>query len=418
MSEREYVRKVLLSSTFHSSESLQKLLTYLAEHSFSDPPHPVKEYQIATEVLGRGPQFDPRVDSSVRVNVARLRSKLLEYYSIEGKDDPLRIEIPKGSYVILFHEHAGAPPKDSSAVRAISVEAGGPQLLGAAAQPVRPSFGALTAALAAGLALGALITLWMNPATIIHGGGPSAVLKSFWGEFTGPQDNTIVVFSNARFVGDGENGLRYFDPELHRLEDVRELHTGVGEVAGVYELSLVFQGLGAPLKVKRAALVDWDEVKKSNVIFIGGPAENMPVREFRRGARFVFERITGPDGHRRMVVVARSPEGEPRQFDAGVAKPMRRDYAVIRLLPGLVPGRRMLLLAGISTLGTQAAVEFVSRPDTVQALFAELAPDGSEGIPGFECVLEVSINGGVPVNSRIVAFHEIDAASAALPGAN
>lgn len=417
MSEREYVHKVLLSSAFHSSESLQKLLAYLAEHSFSETPHPVKEYQIATEVLGRGTQFDPRVDSSVRVNVARLRSKLLEYYSDEGKDDRLRIEIPKGSYVIQVREHAESAPADAAG-RGTPVEAESPHAPGGPARPARLSFGALAAALAAGLAIGALITLWINPATIIHGGGPNDVLKSFWADFTGPGESTIVVFSNARFVGDGENGLRYFDPELHRLEDVRELHTGVGEVAGVHELSRVFQSLGAALKVKRAALVDWDEVKKANVIFIGGPAENMPVRELRRGARFVFERIVDPDGHRRMVVVNRSPEAQPRQYDAGAAMPMRRDYAVIRLLPGLVPGRRILILAGISTLGTQAAVEFVCRPDTVQALFAALAQDGTEGVSGLESIIEVDINGGVPVNSRIVAFHELDANSGALTRAD
>jgi hypothetical protein len=226
------------------------------------------------------------------------------------------------------------------------------------------------------------------------------------------------VFSNARFVGDGDTGLRYYNPEVDRLEDVRELHTGVGEVVGVYELSLVFESLGAAFEVKRAALVDWDEVKKANVIFIGGPAENMPVRELRRGARFVFEPYVDPAGGRRMVLVDRRPgDGKPPCFDAGAARPLRRDYAVIRWLPGLVPGRRILILAGITTLGTQAAVEFVCRPDTVQALLSKLGHDGLKKTVGFESVLEVTIHGGVPVDSTVVAFHEISAGSAALGSA-
>jgi hypothetical protein len=263
------------------------------------------------------------------------------------------------------------------------------------------------------MALGAVLTVWITTAPIRRG-GPPAVLQGFWSEFTAPREKTIIVFSNARFVGDGENGLRYFNPDEDRLEDIRELHTGVGEVVGVYELSRLFQSLGAPLEVKRSALVDWDEVKKANVIFIGGPAENMPVRELR-STRFVFEPRVDADGQRRVVVASRSGDSQLQLFDAGATRPARRDYAVIRLLPGLVPGRRIIILAGITTLGTQAAAEFVCRPDTVQALLSKLAQEGFEGAtPGFECVLEVSINGGVPVESKIVAFEQLSDGSPVL----
>ena len=54
-----HLRKVLSSTVFHSSESLQRLLGYLVEHSAKNAPHPVKEFQIATDVFGRGPHFDP-----------------------------------------------------------------------------------------------------------------------------------------------------------------------------------------------------------------------------------------------------------------------------------------------------------------------------------------------------------------------
>lgn len=414
MLDTAHLEKILSSSTFHSSESLQKLLSYLADHSVSDPPRPVKEYQIATEVLGRGPQFDPRMDSSVRVNVARLRSKLLEYYATEGKDDPLRIEIPKGSYVVLFQEHTeSGQSHETDAAEPSEVEQAAQQ-----SRPGPPRIGAIAATLAAGLALGALATLWMNPSTVSQGSSPNTVLESFWGGFNQPGEKTIVVFSNARFVGDSETGLRYFNPDRDRLEDVRDLHTGVGEVVGVYELSRVFRELGAALEVKRAALVDWDEVKKANVVFVGGPAENMPVRELRQDARFVFETYTDTDGEQRVVVVNRgSGDSPPERFDTGMSRPLRQDYAIIRLLPGLVPGRRILILAGISTLGTQAAVEFVCRPDTVQTLLAKLAEYGSGDPQGFECILEVSINGGVPVDSQMVAFHAIAAHPAELSSA-
>lgn len=413
MSEQEHLRNVLSSSAFHSSEALQKLLGYLADHSLGDPPQPVKEYKIATEVLGRGQQFDPRMDSSVRVNVARLRSRLLEYYATEGKNDPFRIEIPKGAYIIRFQERVEPALGELSETGVVSIESGEPQRAAGQAAQKRWPFGAVAAAVVVGIALGALLTLWTNTGPVRGGDGPNAVLQGFWNDFAAPREKTIIVFSNARFVGDGENGLRYFNPDTDRLEDVRDLHTGVGEVVGVYELSRLFQSLGAALEVKRSALVDWDEVKKANVIFIGGPAENMPVRELR-SARFIFEPRVDADGQRRVVVVSRSGDGQLKLFDAGATRPARRDYAVIRLLPGLVPGRRIMILAGITTLGTQAAVEFVCRPDTVQALLSQLTQEGEGPTPGFECVLEVSINGGVPVDSNIVAFEQLSGGSPVL----
>ncbi len=91
MSEHDQFAKqieVLVSSTtLHGSESLCKLLRYLGKHALEDPVGRVKEYQIATEVFGRRPDFDPQSDSMIRVQAGRLRAKLSEYYSTEGAHD-------------------------------------------------------------------------------------------------------------------------------------------------------------------------------------------------------------------------------------------------------------------------------------------------------------------------------------------
>jgi adenylate cyclase len=42
--------------------------------------------------------FDPIADPLVRIEAARLRDKLREYYEADGRSDPIRIELPKGSY--------------------------------------------------------------------------------------------------------------------------------------------------------------------------------------------------------------------------------------------------------------------------------------------------------------------------------
>src|SRR5882762_3982093 len=98
------LEKLLASHALHGSESLCKLLQYLATHSLEHPGVSPKEYQIATEVFGRQKDFDPHLDSMVRVQAGRLRAKLAEYYASEGADDQLVLEMPKGSYGLTFHQ--------------------------------------------------------------------------------------------------------------------------------------------------------------------------------------------------------------------------------------------------------------------------------------------------------------------------
>src|SRR5215469_8494239 len=90
------IERLAASHVLHGSESLCKLLRYLGEHSLQNPGVPVKEYQIATEVLGRSADFDPHSDSAIRVQAGRLRVKLAEYYSTEGEFDPILVELPRG----------------------------------------------------------------------------------------------------------------------------------------------------------------------------------------------------------------------------------------------------------------------------------------------------------------------------------
>src|ERR1700693_2105253 len=90
------IDRLVNSHVLHGSESLCKLLRYLAEHALDHPGSSLKEYQIATEVFGRSPNFDPQSDSTIRVQAGRLRLKIAEYYASEGAHDPIQVEIPKG----------------------------------------------------------------------------------------------------------------------------------------------------------------------------------------------------------------------------------------------------------------------------------------------------------------------------------
>src|SRR3984893_8783549 len=102
------IEKLANSPVLHGSESLCKLLRYMSKHALDHPGASLKEYQIATEVFGRSDDFDPQLDSMVRVQAGRLRGKLAEYYSVNGSDDAIVVELPRGTYVLAFHHRAPA----------------------------------------------------------------------------------------------------------------------------------------------------------------------------------------------------------------------------------------------------------------------------------------------------------------------
>src|SRR5215469_9170084 len=98
----QQLEKVLQSRVLHGSESLRAFLRYVVENAVDHREIFLKEYTIATEVFGRDRGYDSRNDSVVRVQAGRLRTKLHEYYSTEGVNDKVVIDLPKGHYAPLF----------------------------------------------------------------------------------------------------------------------------------------------------------------------------------------------------------------------------------------------------------------------------------------------------------------------------
>src|SRR5271154_4071664 len=105
------IDRLVNSQALHGSESLCKLLRYLANHALDHPGASLKEYQIATEVFSRQADFDPQLDSMVRVQAGRLRTKLTEHYTSAGAADAVWVELPKGTYVLAFHDGPSANGK-------------------------------------------------------------------------------------------------------------------------------------------------------------------------------------------------------------------------------------------------------------------------------------------------------------------
>ena len=117
-SVRAQLNRILASGIFISSQRLSKFLRFVVERSIADRGDELKEYSLGLEVFERDTGFDPRIDPIVRVQAAKLRSKLTEYYSAEGRDDALVISIPKGGYAAVFKSAAAPPKKPAEELRA------------------------------------------------------------------------------------------------------------------------------------------------------------------------------------------------------------------------------------------------------------------------------------------------------------
>jgi hypothetical protein len=390
--------RLAASSGFQHSEALCQLLRYLVNHALEHPEEHIGEYQIAVEVFGRSASFDPRLDSAVRVQTSRLRSKLSEYYATSGAADVVMIEIPRGAYLPVCHIRTPERPRKDDQPPATDVaEAVVPTNSWRIARP-----GVM---LLSGVLLGAACGY------LIWGRGKVAVslpeapeLRDFW---SGALRNTtppLVVFSNAEFSGRPETGLRYFDPKSAQRESVNDLYTGVGETLAIAELSDMFHALNRTMVVKRSGLLSWDEARNHDLIFAGSPSENQPVSDLLLSQEFVFRAMKpGEERAGDLAIANQHPQpGEPAFFFASPSLPLSEDYAVVTFQDGQSPQQSIVLFAGTTTLGTQGACDFLCQNEKLAQLRKRLPASSGKGFPPFTAVLHIRIARGVPVGSELV----------------
>lgn len=126
---REQLERVLSSELFRGAGRHSRLLRYLVERTLAGEGDQLKEYVLGTEVFDRSDSYDPRIDSIVRVEARRLRSRLEEYYRGPGAGDPVVIAVPRGSYVSTFSA-AAAPPVSTATGAALPAPAATPAAAG------------------------------------------------------------------------------------------------------------------------------------------------------------------------------------------------------------------------------------------------------------------------------------------------
>jgi adenylate cyclase len=111
---RAELDRILESPDFESSQRSRDILKFVVEETLAGNSHTLKGYTIATRVFGRAEDFDPILDPIVRIEVGKLRRALERYYFMTGRENPIRIEIPKGTNVPDFYEQSGMEPAQTS----------------------------------------------------------------------------------------------------------------------------------------------------------------------------------------------------------------------------------------------------------------------------------------------------------------
>lgn len=421
----ESLQTVLRSKTFSHSSSLRQALEFIVRTSLSSPLEPIKEYTIATEVLGRTGDFDPKADNIVRVQMHRLREKLDEYYLTEGQNDLIRIAMPRGQYIAEYVRNAtGGQPTTQSPPQPTVVSPVGRKRLDW-------RWGLIIALVICNLAL---VVSRLAPLNRL----PSP-FQPLWDPFLSSSSQCLIVYANPAFLVSTRGIFYLYDrptilsmpmgsrvptlgnQDVHAARDEEkgpfyyfDSYTGSGELVAATSIAQFFTAHGKPFLIKRSRIVSYEDVKNQNVIFLGGTGQDLILRNLPLQQELVF--VSAPPDQIPMgsyIQDVNPPPGHPAAYRLQVdpsTGAIQVEYALINMLPGVSAGHNVLILAGITTLGTQAAADFVTS-DRYMAILermrAALLPSNSRPAL-FQALLEVEVRDGVPLDVKCLLVRDLN----------
>jgi hypothetical protein len=470
------VRRVLQSATFRNASTLQQLFQFLAAKTIAGELDALKEYTIGVEALGRKQDFDPKTDPIVRVQSHRLRLKLKEYYEVEGRHDPILIQIPKGHYLPSFeavtasiadltHSSTAELSAHHSAATLEAeqkIESRTPELHG-----MRHRFRWL-ASRQAGMAAAALLIFgtgfWLGNKQIRAGVGLESALSSpdltsaksvdpvrtFWAGFLGNDPTPVIAYPDAVFLLDDSNDLFRFrqgasdsrgalvDPHLARqfasnpdlVAKAGQLYyengyTGTGELEAVAMLAGLFGRMGVKPIIKSSRDITPDDLKQHNVILLGSPFQNIAVAQLLTTGDFSFKNPDSRHEQWRAQIVNAHPgaheESTYRTERDQTTQVLKTDYSLISIVPGVVPGRYIAVMGGLDTKGTEGATMFATSKQGVEELTRTLASSQDPGVKGeipvFQALVRVRLAKGYQVlGADLSAMHRLRPSNASEAG--
>jgi len=409
---------ILKSDAFLRADRHSQFLRFVCETTLNGDAAKLNEYLIAHEVFGRGAGYSPGEDSVVRRQAFSLRQKLHDYYAREGRDHRVRIELPIGRYVPVFVEAgeqfsvAGEPPR----MVPVTLE-----------RKPRFPWWAWFAALVL-LVTGWVLGSWYQsrPAT-----PRDLAAAEIWGPWLSDPAGAVICFSNPitavvkqfpaplppnsqplripvtpqqagqfrQALDLPPGGFIYLSPAISQSK--------TGETMGSIKLATMLTRVGVPVRATQSRFLSWDDFRGQNLILLGHDEANRWLDPILNRLS-IHLAVSEGDKHRRIVDTAPAP-GQSSEYSIQFANSRNQvsiDYALVSMLNGIDGRHKLLLVNGLNTEGTQAALEYLSDPATLQILLAALrkAAPNHRGAWQFQLILSTEVRDYVPTRPDLLVL--------------
>lgn len=379
---------------FSRSPLLSRFLLYVVAETLEGRQSTITEHKIGVTVFGRSPSYRTDDDNIVRNYARQLRRRLADYFAGEGKDSPIRIEIPVGGYIPLF---AAAQPEESSAHEAPQREPGGSRSHVVARQTRRwtgpwsrrrTAFALALLLLVAGLAGWLLLRNRLGMRAIADD-----PVRTLWRAEMPANGITYIVPTDAGFNLMEDMAHRslpladYIKGEYAEMPPASvDPHTrqdlGTQPYTDFVSLQIVSMLAKQPEYDPRRVLLRFprdlriDDLKKSSAILIGS-ADSNPWASLVDG-QTNFRIIVQPEMNGAEILNAHPAPGELESYRSHWGEPAHDTFALILLQPNLSGAGYMLLIEGLDIAGTQAAAELLFSPDGIAPIVKRaLRKDGT-----------------------------------------
>ena len=394
---------LLSSSVFRGSKRCHDFTSYICGKVFEGAADTLKERTIAQEVFGRSPHEGFGDDNIVRVGAREVRRRLALYYSGEGTDNLVRIELPTGCYVPEFR-YQSERPQPLSEPRRLNA----PPAAVVRGWPRRYVWTAVAVVLV--FVFGAL---YLRSAR--HSSAP---FEKFWSPAFDSPTAVIVMphpiaylpSAHALLLDQEMNGkpgsveVRAINVPSDRLDGndfvpVFNHYVGFGDAIAAAETLSVLALHGRSAQLRLADKLEFSDLYGSTVILIGGAFANRWTAEITKNLRyqFLFEDQSKP-----WIVDSQSD----KKWGLSNITDDRRtseDYILICRMPHAQTGKFLVLVAGLTVFGTEAGGRILSNPKLLEPILQGLPKDWETR--NLEIVMKVEVVGGGPVLPSLVAAY-------------
>jgi hypothetical protein len=390
---RTHLEQLLASEPFAGSRRRQAFLRYVVEESLAGRGASIKETSIAIDVFGRGQDFDTQDSSVVRVTGGEVRKRLAQAYA-SGLGQDLRIELTPGGYQPAFY-FATQPAETPDAV------VSEPATTETTTLPDKVAPERKRIAMAAGILAGCLIVVGTSVQFpgMFH---PTRPLDMMWRPFLDKGRPVLISVTTPMLLKLNPLHQDKWLPldaaksiPASELVVLRDSYVGTGGAMGAARFAEQMANNDQKFDLRFGSDVNFADLKNSPSILIGVSALT---QRLTHDGRFQLQMM--PEGIRIADTKQKDRVWElPRR---NYASPPRADgYSLVTRLVRSDSGRPLLMIAGMDSHNTEAAVEFLTKNDSFRQ-FADSAPaDWSR--KNFQIVLHNTIYGNTAGSLRVVA---------------